>query len=140
MRYRYFDRFHLEYDLRVPVDTLIPRSVLQPIFENALQHGMDEKTALLTVKASVYAKDGEIRIVVEDDGKGIAPEQLDALFVATPEELKKGKSIGLRNIDQRLRLSYGPTYGLQVESEVGRFTRVTVHLPDCTTNGGIANV
>ena len=140
MRYRYFDRFHLEYDLRVPMDTLIPRSVLQPIFENALQHGMDEKTALLTVKASVYAKDGEIRIVVEDDGKGIAPEQLDALFVATPEELKKGKSIGLRNIDQRLRLSYGPTYGLQVESEVGRFTRVTVHLPDCTTNGGIANV
>lgn len=132
MRYRHFERFRLEYNLCVPKDVLVPRSVLQPIIENSLQHGMDERTTFLTIKLNVYNEGDTLFLVVEDDGKGIPPDRLKHLLPAgsvAQEELKKGKNIGLCNIDQRLRLRFGPRYGLKVESELGLYTRVTIRLP-----------
>ncbi|MDO4549149.1 MAG: sensor histidine kinase, partial [Clostridia bacterium] len=75
-----------------------------------------------------------------DDGNGIDAKKLEQLLPTgndASEEIKKGKSIGLKNIDQRLRLSYGAAYALRVESEVNRFTRITLRLPaDRSKRGG----
>ena len=132
MRYRYFNRFRISYDIRVPETTVIPRSVLQPLLENALQHGMDEKTVLLNIRLTACREDSALCITIEDDGCGISPEKILTLLPrdgAAQAEITRGSSIGLKNIDQRLRLAYGAAYGLAIESELGRYTRVTIRLP-----------
>ena len=132
MQYRYFNRFRITYDIRVPETTIIPRSVLQPLLENALQHGMDEKTVLLNIRLAAWREDSALCITVEDDGCGISPEKIRTLLPrdgAAQMEITRGSNIGLKNIDQRLRLAYGAAYGLAIESELGKYTRVTIRLP-----------
>ena len=132
MQYRYFNRFQVSYDIEIPETTFVPRSVLQPLLENALQHGMDEKTVFLNIRLRAYRDGAALCISIEDDGCGIPAEKLPGLLPrddASRSEITRGSSIGLKNIDQRLRLAYGAAYGLTVESEMGRFTRVTIRLP-----------
>lgn len=110
----------------------IIKIVLQPIIENAILHGIFEKpskSGRLNVKVRRHA-DG-IRITVEDDGIGMDQTTLLHNFsrstAAEPATTSGG--YGIRNIQERLTLAYGPPYGLSCESFPGVGTTVTVYIP-----------
>lgn len=124
---------------------------LQPIVENAVKHGLPEGGGRgLDIRIACTAERGMLALTVEDDGKGMTPEETAALNDKLersganwqPEEpgstaaSSTGGGIGLLNVQQRIRLYYGPACGLTVESEAGRGTRVTMRLPLRIGNGG----
>ncbi|CAG5086300.1 Two-component sensor histidine kinase [Thermobacillus xylanilyticus] len=121
---------------------------LQPIVENAVKHGLaDGGGRGLEIRIACRAEQGKLALTVEDDGRGMTPEQTAALNsklersgapmpADRPAREGAGSGIGLLNVQQRIRLYYGPECGLAVESEAGRYTRVTMRLPLRTENGG----
>ena len=124
---RFQDKF--DCDIQADPETLKERTVklvLQPLVENALNHAIDEADGAsihISVRASVEGD--ELRFTVEDDGVGIAEEQLDGIL-ARPTGTG---GIGLRNVNERIQLTFGRQYGLTIDSEEGRGTLVTIRMP-----------
>ncbi len=77
------------------------------------------------------AKDGQyLRAVVTDNGRGIAPDRLVQLKEGLLQPDEQSESFGLRSIHERLKLLYGSEYGIELQSEAGTGTTVTVYFPD----------
>lgn len=138
-KYRYSDKF--EYAIEISEEDMsldIPRLCLQPIVENAVSHGIELKdgSSLITVKGE--RRNGKFFITVQDDGLGIPPERLEEIrsWLKDNGPLSKDKHIGLQNVDRRLRYLYGEEYGLQVSSEAGAGTTVTLTIPAQSGEGG----
>ncbi|SDW14818.1 sensor histidine kinase [Paenibacillus sp. CF384] len=109
-------------------ECIVPKIILQPIIENAILHGIMEKEREEgTIRISARAVKGDVLIEVEDDGVGMKPEELEQLF---SEQTKQVGGFGVRNIQERLRISYGAAYGVEFESEMNRGTIVRLLLPD----------
>ncbi|TAL22681.1 MAG: sensor histidine kinase, partial [Frankiales bacterium] len=128
---RFGDR--LQVVLRVAPEVLpvaVPYLCLQPLVENAVQHGLEKGRGRGTVTVVAEDDGAMCRITVEDDGAGSDPERVrDALAGAAPEDPDGHRSIGLGNVDARLRAVYGDDHGLVVETAVGAGTKVTVRVP-----------
>ncbi|GGG00913.1 cache domain-containing sensor histidine kinase [Paenibacillus abyssi] len=131
-RFRYGDR--LQYAIEVENLALyklpIPPFTIQPIIENAVIHGLEckEEQGFIQLKVS-FAGAGAL-ITVQDNGLGISRERLEeiqALF--DQEENTTSSSIGLCNVHQRIALRYGVEYGLRIESEMDKGTKVEIYLP-----------
>jgi len=108
----------------------IIKIVLQPIIENAIIHGIFEKpdkTGSLSISTRHLGE--SIRITVEDDGVGMDSATLEANFGAAHSGADTKGGYGVRNINERLHLAYGPSYGLQCESSPGKGTKVTITIP-----------
>ena len=123
----------LQVVLRVAPEVLsvtVPFLCLQPLVENAVQHGLERGRGSGTVTV-VAEDDGALcRITVEDDGAGSDPDRVRAVLAGTAEAGSDGHvSIGLGNVDARLRAVYGDDHGLVVETAVGAGTKVTVRVP-----------
>lgn len=111
-------------------DYRIVKLTLQPLVENAIFHGIEPTGECGTITLTGREEGDDLYLCVEDDGAGIEPERLANILTA--EHKRSGSSlngIGIANVHKRLQLIYGRAYGLTVESELGRYTRVTVHLP-----------
>jgi LytS/YehU family sensor histidine kinase len=108
------------------LDHPVPTLTLQPIVENAVIHGIGKKKEGGTVSISVDRRQDDLVIVIEDDGVGMDPGRTARLFGPGSAE---DAGIGLRNVDARLRQLYGLEYGLAVESEPKKGTRVTIRMP-----------
>jgi two-component system LytT family sensor kinase len=125
-RARFGDR--LAVSLRVAPEVLpvrVPSLVLQPLVENAVRHGLERFTG--TARLQISAEDGghEAIVTVEDHGVGVDPGHLaDVLAGRTGDQ-----SVGLRNVDERLRATFGNDHGLTIETGVGAGTKVTMRLP-----------
>lgn len=75
-------------------------------------------------------KNGDLQLTVEDDGVGIEPEKLSTLLSTRRERNRSSlNGIGIANVHKRIQLTYGKQYGLSVESELGKFTRVHILIP-----------
>lgn len=125
-RARFGDR--LQVTVRVAPEVLpvaVPFLCLQPIVENAVRHGLEGKPG--PGRIEILAEDAvhECRITVDDDGLGADPEHMGAILAGTAEQ----DSIGVANVDERLRSTYGDAYGLVVETAPGLGTKVTMRLP-----------
>lgn len=104
--------------------------LLQPIVENAVLHGLEAVTHNGMVILSFILEEPNLYITIEDNGDGMTPEELESLRTyIRQEEITPNSSIGLRNIDQRLRLKYGDEYGLTIDSHVHSGTTLTLTLP-----------
>ncbi len=107
--------------------------LLQPVVENAILHGLEERETggMVTIRIVRAAERREICIEVSDNGCGMKPETLERLRadITTKNPGKKG-SIGLYNINQRVKLCYGNMYGMTIDSERDRGTTITLHLPE----------
>jgi two-component system LytT family sensor kinase len=125
-RARFGDR--LDVTLRVAPEVLpvvVPFLSLQPLVENAVRHGLEGKDG--AGRISIVAEDGdyEALISVEDDGVGEDPERVRRALAGDAST----DSVGLANVDERLRSCFGDEYGLVVETAPGAGTRVTVRVP-----------
>jgi Predicted signal transduction protein with a C-terminal ATPase domain len=131
-RYRYADRFSVEWAVEPGLDALrVPRSILQPVVENALQHGILPKARPGILRISARRERGDLIVEVWDDGAGIPAASLVSLLEPGQEEARPGgmRSIGLRNVEERIKYICGIEYGLTVESVPGQFTLVAIRVP-----------
>lgn len=132
MQIRYAGRIAVSFDADDQLgDIEIPRMLIQPLIENAIQHGQQgERRVNIHVRASLQGE--ALTIEVEDDGCGIPPEALAALREALATELpggvagEGGEHVALANIQRRVRSYYGEDSGLHLESRPGQGTRVTL--------------
>ena len=123
---RFGDRLNVR--LRIAPEVLpvaVPFLCLQPLVENAVRHGLAGKEGAGTVTILAEDFDREAVISVEDDGVGEDPQRVRLALVGDGIV----ESIGLRNVDERLRSAFGDEYGLVVETAPGAGTKVTVRVP-----------
>lgn len=123
----------LHYEFRIPESLLecqIPKLLLQPVIENSIKHGYQPgKTLDIVVEAEQLGDD--LRFVVQDNGKGIEESRLGAIRESFTMELNSDyvKHIGLYNVQKVIELLYGSHYGLEIESTLGKGTRVVLTMP-----------
>ena len=108
--------------------------LVQPLVENAFVHGLKERRAggHITVHASADAK--ELTISVADNGVGMTPAALEVLRQSLAAEDFDRSHIGVANVHHRIRMFYGPDWGLTVDSTPGQGTTAVLHLPRCEAN------
>jgi two-component system LytT family sensor kinase len=103
----------------------IPFLVVQPLVENAVRHGLEGTTGVGQITIRAMDRGSEAEISVEDDGSGSDPEVIRAALSGQ----SGSDSIGLGNVDARLRQVYGDAYGLVVETAVDAGTKVSFRVP-----------
>ena len=112
---------------------LVPKLILQPLVENAIIHGLEERIEPGTVTLSARRKQDRVEIVISDDGVGMDEEELTLCRRGLHGEKgtrSDGKvSVGMHNVEERLRLCSGGELGLSIESEKGKGTSVYLSLP-----------
>jgi two-component system sensor histidine kinase YesM len=124
MRKKHKIQFELEIDTAIR-NYLIPKITLQPLIENAIIHGIDEKDGGTGCVAITGRMAGErIVLAVTDDGSGMSG---DARQKRGDESA--GSHYGLANIERRLSLFYGETITIEIKSTTGVGTRVSINLP-----------
>jgi two-component system LytT family sensor kinase len=124
-RARFGDR--LQVTLQIAPEVLpvaVPVFVLQPLVENAVRHGLEKKPGQGHITIVAADAGPEARITVEDDGVGMDPQ-----LVRTSLAGRNGASIGLANVDERLRTVFGADFGLVVETAPGAGTKVSLRIP-----------
>lgn len=139
LKRRFEDRICLNKEVDPKVLYIkIPRLLIQPLIENAVYHGVENSRGkgIITLTASIR---GELLIIeVIDNGNGISTEELvklnkglemdnDTYFKSLSN--KKNKSIGIDNVNRRIKLFYGEKYGINIESKLNIYTKVSVTLP-----------
>ena len=123
---RFGDR--LDVTLRIAPEVLpvvVPFLSLQPLVENAIRHGLEGKAGPGRVSIAAADNDFEAVITVEDDGQGEDPDRVRRALAGDAGT----DSVGLGNVDARLRSAFGDDYGLVVETAPGAGTKVTVRVP-----------
>lgn len=144
---RYQDKLHLQVNVQDELYTcLIPKLILQPIVENAVVHGIEEKVGNGTVILNAYRQDAIAVFDIIDDGVGMDEEVMQEMLDNNLKEYegvdaggrrqeavsgvgRRGSSIGMLNVDMRLKIIYGGEYGISIQSRRNEGTKVTIRLP-----------
>jgi len=134
---RYGKNLQYKIDIEDPYrDYLIPALTLQPIVENAVIHGCEATRGESFIHLFSSTDQDSLYFHVTDNGSGIPADKLlelqnrlNAYQEAEPSSEKSANSIGLINVNRRIKLKYGVQYGISVQSETGRGTHITLHLP-----------
>ena len=113
-------RFQKEIDAAT-LDRLVPSMILQPIVENSVKHGLASKVEGGTIRLRTWMEGTRLHISVEDDGVGIHESKLSQLFTS---------GIGVSNVDERLRVLFGPGYRLAIDSKLGQGTQTLIEVPE----------
>lgn len=136
---RFDYEIYLSENLSEEVKALeIPKMTLQPIVENAIYHGIEQ----LAEDTSIYIKgilDGQDCIIeITDSGRGMSEEEVDNLYKKIAGEIEtsggSGNSIGLKNVQDRIKMSFGEKYGISINSKLGCYTKIGVRIPYKTGN------
>lgn len=128
--------YEIYLSLNIPEEVLrqeIPKMSLQPIVENAIYHGIEElaEDTNIYIKGIVQGEDCVIEVT--DAGKGMSEEAVEKLRKKIAGEIEtsggSGNGIGLKNVQDRIRMSFGEKYGIWVDSKLGCYTKVTMRVP-----------
>ncbi|ULT57622.1 sensor histidine kinase [Neobacillus drentensis] len=133
-------RNQIELRMAVSVETYpikVPRLILQPIIENAIIHGLSDREGFILIKGNYL--NGVLMVEVDDNGAGMKMEQLSAIRetlnksvpdTSTLSDSGKGfSSIGLTNVNERMKLTFGEAFTMHVDSELDKGTKVTMYIP-----------
>ena len=120
------------------LDFKVPKFILQPVIENSINHGMakDRNDNFISIKANIVEED--IELIVEDNGIGISSEKMNVIEENLNQNLQKKSSIGLMNINSRLKIRFGDKYGIHINSKENRGTIVKIKIP--ILKDGVKNV
>lgn len=104
--------------------------IIQPVVENAFVHGIEGEKANGRIEVKVFYRGENVVIEVSDNGQGIPPDKLRGLLAKLEKnDTSSGKSIGLTNVNKRIKMYHGEQYGLTVETAFGRGTVIRIALP-----------
>ncbi|MBW5444447.1 HAMP domain-containing protein [Cohnella sp. CFH 77786] len=132
---RFPDQFEVEYIIDPELsDKYMLKLLLQPLLENAMIHGIQKKTGKGTIAIYLERRGNDMQFLILDDGAGMSDERLeqirDSLRSPDPAGIDGGASgYGLRNVNERLRLHYGPQSCLQIDSRPNAGTRISFSIP-----------
>lgn len=104
--------------------------VIQPLLENAIYYGVECMDGDGEIRVVGYKREHDVYIEVQDNGLGMPKETVEALLKENNRIRKRGSGVGLLNVHNRIRLRFGSTYGLEIESQPDEGTTVRIHLPD----------
>ena len=145
-QYRFRDRFSLQVNLpdswATIKDSLIPKLTLQPIIENSIVHAFNDITDEAIITVEIIHTKKHINIRVSDNGKGMDTSKLQQLkrslekelFISLEPSNTKGTGIALWNVNRRLKLVFGDTYGLCISSSPALGTDIEIHIPYISIN------
>lgn len=126
-RMRFDDSIEVEYELDESLlDVHVVKLTLQPIVENAIHHGRDDDSEVFHILIRLFEEQGKTVFEVIDDGCGMDPEKL--MQLQNSMNHSEG-GYGLRNVNIRIKLQYGPQYGVYIESERGFGTKIRIEFP-----------
>ncbi|MFC5451357.1 cache domain-containing sensor histidine kinase [Paenibacillus aestuarii] len=126
---RYKDKF--EYEIEVDEEALPYKTlklIIQPIVENALYHGIEYMADEGLIQISVKIVHERILFQIRDNGVGMSEETLKNIMNGNGKSAK-GSGVGLRNVNERIKLYFGASYGVTVESELEEGTTVQIWIP-----------
>lgn len=121
------------YQIRAE-DEVLPMAslklMLQPLVENAIYHGMEFMDGDGEILVEVKREEESLYFTIEDNGLGMTEEQTKGLLTGeTKSTSGKGSGIGVKNVNERIRLYFGESYGLEIFSEPDEGTVIKIHLP-----------
>jgi len=132
-KYRFNERLNYEFYLPENVKkAYVPKLILQPIIENALKYGYQNKMEL-NIYIFGKVEDDILILTVYDDGSGIEPDNLEEIRESLKKEENESDRIGLYNVHRRLKILYGEPFGLTINSHVDEGTEVELKMPYKTT-------
>lgn len=134
---RFEDRLDVIYDIPESLlECKVLKFILQPLIENALIHGFKGKLEMGKISISAKVEKMVLYLLVEDNGIGISEEkviQMNTYFkdtgINTNQKEYINKSIGLRNVNSRIKIVNGNEYGIEVKSKIGTGTTITISMP-----------
>ncbi len=129
---RYKDKFEFIIDAEQGIlhyKTI--KLILQPIIENAIYHGINKLQEKGEILIKVYSQGDSIVFSVSDNGYGIKPSVLKGILEKEPQS-DSSSGVGLKNVNERIKLSYGDEYGISIHSELDVGTTVLVRIPIIT--------
>ncbi|MDR6550477.1 sensor histidine kinase [Paenibacillus qinlingensis] len=133
---RFSNRLRVEFD-ELPEHVghvMVPRLILQPIIENAFEHGLERKPANGILRVRILKIANVIHMIVEDNGEELDEKRIELLRVALSNQ-DGVETTGILNIHQRIRLKFGQTSGLVVERSEWGGLKTTIQID--YTNGGV---
>lgn len=111
----------------------VPKIILQPVVENAIYHGINIKPSTGEIKIEAVDAFEKLIFVVSDDGAGMDEEKCRTILDPSYKHgNSEGSGVGLRNVNERIKLNFGPEYGVKIESAPGAGTKVFLTLPVVT--------
>jgi two-component system, sensor histidine kinase YesM len=131
MRYGDDFSYEVEVDSEILPNNIIKLS-LQPLIENAIYHGVKQKRGKGVITIRGYQGGGNIHLEVADNGNGIQPEKLQEIAAemeASFQDKKQFIGIGLKSVNERIKIHFGPQYGLSISSEPGNGTVISIVIP-----------
>ncbi|QEH68295.1 sensor histidine kinase [Cellulosilyticum sp. WCF-2] len=130
-KFRFGERisYHIENEIESEKYYLLPL-LLQPIVENAFIHGLEAKQGSGKIVCSIKEQNHCLKIAISDNGLGISKERLQQIQRSLHgEQIEERNRVGLKNINERIKLYYGDMYGITIESIEDQGTTVTIVLP-----------
>jgi two-component system, sensor histidine kinase YesM len=129
---RFQNRIHLTTQIHENLKSyMVPKLLLQPLIENAILHGIMEKTEMEgTISIAATSNGVNTVITIEDNGVGMTESRCQSILSC--EASDKGSGYGIRNINDRIQLYYGKDFGIYFESNLGSGTKVIIKLPPRT--------
>ncbi len=133
-KFRFGDKIHYEIKVAPEINCeeyMILPLLIQPIVENAISHGLEDMDSGGFISIKIEKENGKIKISTSDNGCGISEKKLGELlaWINTPEPENTIGSIGLRNVNQRIKIFYGEDYGISITSTIDKGTTVKLSLP-----------
>lgn len=129
-KYRYKNKFVSCFEVEPGIEQYKTiKLVIQPLIENAIYYGMEYMDGEGELYIRAYTKEQDLYLEVEDNGPGMPEEQVKNLLTGGEKARQRGSGIGLKNVNQRIKLYFGDAYGLEIESEPDEGTTVRIHLP-----------
>ena len=132
---RYEDK--IDFDIQCPIELYplhVQKMILQPLVENAIYHGVKEKAGTGCIRISIEENNGTLVLVVSDDGAGISEKNLQRINegLRHQDHGSDKTAFALYNVNDRIRLTYGESYGITVSSRESEGTVVTIKHPIIT--------
>ena len=133
INFRHQYKIELEKDFSIDTEKVyVPPFMLQPLFENAVTHAFGDASKGCRIILKGKIDRDTLFLIVADNGKGISSEEcekLNARMMDSDAFRNSSESIGMVNVNQRIRLFYGSEYGIHVKSQQDRGTEITITLP-----------
>lgn len=127
-KFRYKNQFQYSFDVQEScLHYYCNKITLQPIIENAIYHGLNRMIDEGFIEIKIFEDGGDVVFTVEDNGVGMTKEQCESIL----HKEVKGQTggIGIKNVNDRVKIYFGEQYGMKIESELDEGTKVSIRMP-----------